>query len=127
MAEEVYYCSDDDKGANGFRKNKQTGQYERAGFTGEKFKMKLQDDGNITIANEYSDPRYNTKSLYLCSTPFDGFYGMGKNKSCVYKKHSGEHFNFNQDDGKYVRFSGTGYVFDKDDDVSIQIGTCTKF
>ncbi len=39
MAEEVYYCSDNHNGANGFYKNKKTGQYEQSGFIESKFKI----------------------------------------------------------------------------------------
>jgi hypothetical protein len=126
MAEEVYYCSDNHRGSNGFYKNEKTGQYERSGFNESKFKMKLQDDGNIAIANP---DRPSGRDLYLCSTPYKGYptLEMPNNKSCVSKSHNGYYFNFNQDNGRYVLFSGSGYVFNNSDGASIRIGTCTKF
>ena len=120
MAEEVYYCSDND--ANGFWKNKETGQYERSGFHEDKFKMKLQDDGNIAISDG------GDTGLYLCSTPGNGHSTkMLNNKSCVHEYHNGVHFNFNLDNGRYIWFKGYGYVFGDSDSVSTHIGTCTKF
>ena len=121
MAEEVYYCSDNTRGSNGFHKNKETGQYERSGFHEDKFKMKLQDDGNIAISDG------GDTGLYLCSTPGNGHSTkMLNNKSCVHAYHIMGHINFNQDNGRYVRFYGFGYVF-SNDDVIAHIGTCTKF
>ncbi len=63
MAEEVYYCSDNTNGATGFWKNEKTGQYERSGFNESKFKMKLQDDGNIAIEN--SDMESGKDYIYV--------------------------------------------------------------
>ena len=124
MAEEVYYCSDNHSGANGFWKNKETGKYERSGFTEKKFKMKLQDDGNIAIDN----PNISAgKDLYLCSTPYQGLLKHKNNKSCAVEYHDGSYFNFNPDNGRYIRFSGFGYVFENSDSVTTRIGTCTKF
>jgi hypothetical protein len=125
MAEEVYYCSDNTGMATGFKKKDgQTGQYERSGFNESKFKMKLQDDGNIAIA----EPGLSSgRRLYICSTPYEGRQNMEKNKSCVEEYHSGYHFNFNQDNGRYILFQGSGYTFSKDDSVIARIGTCTKF
>jgi hypothetical protein len=125
MAEEVYYCSDNTRGANGFYKNEKTGQYKRSGFIGNKFKMKLQGDGNISIANP---DRLIGKDLYLCSMPYDGLIPIQKNnKSCVHESHNGTYFNFNPDNGRYILLQGSGYVFNNDDTVSTHIGTCTKF
>jgi len=125
MAEEVYYCSDNTRGANGFWKNKETGQYKRSGFIEKKFKMKLQGDGNISIANP---DRLNGKDLYFCSTPFKDILPKYKNmKSCVDESHSGWYFNFNQDNGRYILLQGSGYVFGDGDSVMTRIGTCTKF
>jgi hypothetical protein len=124
MAEEVYYCSDNTRGVTGF--SKKDGQYKQTNFYAEKFKMKLQDDGNIAI-HEDGDKYSFT---YLCSTPFQGGPGNLKhknNKSCVHEYHNGKHFNFNQDNGKYVLVYGSGYVFYDSDDVITHIGTCTKF
>jgi len=128
MAEEVYYCSDNHNGANGFWKNKETGQYERSGFIEEKFKMKLQDDGNIAIDNGGEDPNpiFN-KDLFFCSTPYPGNPKYKNNKSCVKEFHSGVFFNFNQNNGRYILFNGFGYVASTNDSVAIHIGTCTKF
>jgi len=123
MAEEVYYCSDNHNGANGFYKNEKTGQYERTGFTEKKFKMKLQDDGNIAIENSALK---SGSELYLCSPTYGGFYGMNE-KSCVGTDHNGYYLNFNQDNGRYILFTGVGYVFSDKDSVSTHIGTCTKF
>ena len=118
MAEEVYYCSDNHNGANGFHKNEKTGQYERSGFTERKFKMKLQDDGNIAISEDgYTD----VFSCFLLSeTPLGDWLG------CIQKYHH-SHFNFNQDNGRYIMFEGFGYVFGTKDSVMTRIGTCTKF
>ncbi|MEO1927031.1 MAG: hypothetical protein ABGY08_13775 [Gammaproteobacteria bacterium] len=126
MAEEVYYCSDNTNGATGFWKNEKTGQYERSGFNERKFKMKLQDDGNIAIEN--SD-RKSGKDLYLCSTPYKYFAPpeLKNSKSCVDKSNSGYYFNFNPDNGRYIKFEGHGYVFSNNDTVTTRIGTCTKF
>ena len=122
MAEEVYYCSNNTNGSNGFKKI--DGQYKRVNFTPQKFKMKLQDDGNIAIA----EPGLSSgRRLYICSTPYEGRQNMEKNKSCVEEYHSGYHFNFNQDNGRYILFQGSGYTFSKDDSVIARIGTCTKF
>ena len=122
MAEEVYYCSDNY--ANGFQKK--DGQYKAVNFTDEKFKMKLQDDGNIVIDQSGTG---RGKDLYLCSTPYeDVFPGKYKNwKACAYKFNNGELFNFNVDNGRYVLIQGTGYVFNDGDSVTTTIGTCTKF
>ena len=129
MAEEVYYCSDNTNGASGFHKNKETGQYKRTNFTEQKFKMKLKDDGNITIDNGRQDPNpILNKDLYFCSTPYKGYTTeMPNNKSCVHEYHNGVHFNFNLDNGRYIWFKGYGYVFGDSDSVSTHIGTCTKF
>ena len=125
MAEEVYYCSENTNGSTGFWKNKETGQYERSVFTENKFKMKLQDDGNIAIENP---DRLHGKDLYFCSTPYKGYTPeMPNNKSCVDEAHSGWYFNFNQDNGRYILLKGSGYVFHDGDSVATQIGTCTKF
>ena len=110
MAEEVYYCSDID--ANGF--SKKDGQYKPASYRLEKFKMKLQDDGNIAIE----------KDLYYCSTPY-GEKGVNK-KACVFEFNNGWFFNFNPDNGRYALIYSSGYVFNGDS-VSTRIGTCTKF
>jgi hypothetical protein len=118
MAEEVYYCSDNHRGANGFHKNEKTGQYERSGFNESKFKMKLQDDGNIVIIE---DDGY--KNLYFCSI----LGGDNERKSCVHQYTDGSLFNFNQDNGRYIMFEGFGYVFGVSDTVAAHIGTCTKF
>ena len=116
MAEEVYYCSDNTNGHNGF--NNKDGQYKAQLFTESKFKMKLQDDENIKIEND----------LYICSTPYGGRFPEDKNKkSCVHELLNGWFFNFNQDNGRYVKLSGSGYVFFGNDSVSTHIGTCTKF
>ena len=118
MAEEVYYCSDNTNGATGFWKNEKTGQYERSGFNESKFKMKLQDDGNIVIIE---DDGY--KNLYFCSI----LGGDNERKSCVHQYTDGSLFNFNQDNGRYIMFEGFGYVFGVSDTVAAHIGTCTKF
>ncbi len=120
MAEEVYYCSDNHNGAYGF--TKKDGRYQRQGFHESKFKMKLQGDGNIAINDEGDKYSFT----YFCSTPYSGNPKFKNNKSCVHEYHNGGHFNFNQDNGRYVRLSGSGYVFNNDDPV-IRIGTCTKF
>ena len=122
MAEEVYYCSDNDNGANGFKKI--DGQYKSGLFEEKKFKMKLQDDGNIAIAN----PNLTSgRDLYFCSTPYEGGHNMVKSKSCVDENHDGSYFNFNADNGRYILFNGFGYVFGNSDTVITNIGTCTKF
>ncbi len=66
MAEEVYYCSDNY--SNGFMKK--DGQFKPFNFIeGGKFKMKLQDDGNITIEN----PKLKSGiDLYYCLTSYKG-------------------------------------------------------
>ena len=121
MAEEVYYCSDNHNGANGFMKK--DGQHKPQLFTGLKFKMKLQDDGNIVIHDGGDKNSYT----YLCITPYQGD-GIHKNyKSCVHEYHNGRYFNFNTDNGRYVRLYGAGYVFYDADGVIAHIGTCTKF
>ncbi len=120
MAEEVYYCSDNY--SNGF--SKEDGQHKPVNFTGGKFNMKLQDDGNIAIEN----PNMTSGIvLYLCSTPYeDVLPGEYKNtKSCEHKDNIMGHINFNQDNGRYVLFYGFGYAFSIDD-VYTRIGTCTK-
>ena len=123
MAEEVYYCSDNHRGATGFKQK--DGQYNQTNFYEDKFKMKLQDDGNIAIANP---DRPSGRDLYLCSTPYKGYTTeMPNNKSCVHEYHNGWSFNFNQDNGRYILFKGYGYVFGDGDSVSTHIGTCTKF
>jgi len=116
MAEEVYYCSDNTNGATGF--NKKDGQYKQTNFYESKFKMKLQDDGNIVIIE---DDGY--KNLYLCSI----LGGDNERKSCVHQYTNGSLFNFNQDNGRYIMFEGFGYVFGTKDSVMTRIGTCTKF
>jgi hypothetical protein len=122
MAEEVYYCSNNTNGSNGFKKI--DGQYKRVNFTPQKFKMKLQDDGNIAVAI----PELGRPELYICSTPYGGALPKHKNnKSCVNEDSDGYYFNFNQDNGRYVWVEGSGYVFGDNDTVSIHIGTCTKF
>ena len=130
MAEEVYYCSDND--ANGF--NPKNGVYKPTLMVLKKFKMKLQDDGNIAIQDDgniaIAEPRLsNGRWLYICSTPYEGRQSMEKNKSCVEEDNNGYYLNFNQHNGRYVRFSGFGYVFDNSDSdgVITRIGTCTKF
>ena len=129
MAEEVYYCSDND--ANGF--NPKNGVYKPTLMVLKKFKMKLQDDGNIAIQDDgniaIAEPRLESgRWLYICSPPFKGYRNeMTNNKSCVHEDHNGEYFNLNLDNGRYIRFSGFGYVFHNNDSVSTQIGTCTKF
>ena len=124
MAEEVYYCSDD--WATGF--NKIDGQYKRVNFTPQKFKMKLQDDGNIVVDTGGQDPNpiFN-RDLYFCSTPYQGNPQHKNNKSCVHEFSNGWYFNFNPDNGRYIWFFGSGYVFQNVDDVITRIGTCTKF
>jgi len=123
MAEEVYYCSDNHRGVSGF--TKKDGQYQRQGFIEKKFKMKLQDDGNIVIDNPAMT---SGKELYVCSTPYNGTLPKYKNmKSCSYAFNNGNYFDFNPGNGRYIWFSGFGYVWDNTDDVSTQIGTCTKF
>jgi hypothetical protein len=116
MAEEVYYCSDNTNGAVGF--HKKDGQYKQTNFYESKFKMKLQDDGNIVIIE---DDGY--KNLYLCSI----LGGDNERKSCVHQYTNGSLFNFNQDNGRYIMFEGFGYVFGTKDSVMTRIGTCTKF
>jgi len=100
--------------------NEQTGQYERTNYSGDKFKMKLQDDGNIAIENSGVG---SGRDLYLCST----LRSEHSKRSCVHEYHSGSYFNFNQDNGRYIRFHGFGYVFEDTDSVITRIGTCTKF
>jgi hypothetical protein len=124
MAEEVYYCSDNDNGANGFKKI--DGQYKSGLFEEKKFKMKLQDDGNIAIS-ERGDTR-----LYFCFTIYPSLprHSVGNGKSCVNEFYNGEYFNFNQDNGRYIKISAVGYVYggdDNSDSVTTRIGTCTKF
>jgi len=115
MAEEVYYCSDNTNGATQFKKK--DGQYKRIGFIEKKFKIKLQDDGNIAISDG------DEAKQYYCSTLIGAEY---KNfKSCVHKYHNGYHLN--QDNGRYILFYGFGYVFSNSDSVITSIGTCTKF
>ena len=53
MAGEIYQCSD--YVATGF--TGRDGQYRHTNFTKETFKMKIQDDRNISIA--YSDLKYS--------------------------------------------------------------------
>jgi hypothetical protein len=121
MAEEVYYCSDNTNGANGFKKKE--GRYTRVNFKENKFKMKLQDDGNIVIAK-----LHGIDVPFFCGVPYDGKYPEDKNsKSCLDTKYSGIFFNFNADNGRYVLLEGFGYVFSTNDSVSTSIGTCTKF
>ncbi len=117
MAEEVYYCSDNTRGATGFWENKETGQYERSGFKEHKFKMKLQDDGSIVISQD------GITDVFFCfpvsKTP------LGDGLGCTHR-YNHSHFNFNQNNGRYILFSGFGYAF-SDDTVTAHIGTCTKF
>jgi hypothetical protein len=122
MAEEVYYCSDNTNGANGF--HLKDGRYQRQVFTVSKFKMKLQDDGNIAIARPDME---SGKDLYLCSTPYKYIPKFKNKKSCVSENHEGYYLNFNPDNGRYILFEGFGYVFADGDDVTTNIGTCTKF
>ncbi len=120
MAEEVYYCTDNHNGANGFAN--EDGEYKRTGFIESKFKMKFQDDGDIVIAEETGN------TLYFCATPYGRVIPETKNlKSCVSNYHNGYYFNFNPDNGRYVYIQGAGYVFGGGDTVSTHIGTCTKF
>lgn len=125
MAEEVYYCSDNVNGATGFLMKDR--QYKQLDFHEVKFKMKLQDDGNIAIDDP--DPRsLEGKDLYLCATPYKGTLSKHKtHKSCVDDDNIGWFFHFNPDNGRYVFLSGSGYVFHDGDPVVIRIGTCTKF
>ena len=117
MAEEVYYCSDDD--SNGFvEKN---GVYKSTLMSLRKFKMKLGDDGHLAIDNG------GTTSFYYCLA-LGGKYKNSKSCTGIVGKYpSGTYFNFNPDNGRYIRFSGFGYVYANEDTVGTEIGTCTKF
>ncbi len=121
MAEEVYYCSD--IAANGFKMK--DGQYKPTNFTKGRFKMKLRDDGNIAIENPDLP---DGKELYYCLTTYEGILPELKNhKSCARESNNGYLFNFNLDNGRYIWFKGSGYVFGDEDTVATRIGTCTKF
>jgi hypothetical protein len=130
MAEEVYYCSDNTKGVNGFSKNKQTGQYEQTKFIEEKFKMKLQDDGAIAIENS------GGMETYFCQPPFPLTLfkttvsldpTLSSSKTCLELASKTSMLNFNHNNGRYILFDGYGYVFGDGDTVTTRIGTCTKF
>ena len=124
MAEEVYYCIDN--GVNGF--TKRGGQYQQQNFRNNKFKMKLQDDGNITILSDDGYTwSYSCLSPYRYSSDFELNQKYKDMKSCVHESHIGYYFNFNPDKGRYVLFKGLGYVFGDGDSVVTKIGTCTKF
>ena len=123
MAEEVYYCSDND--ANGF--NQKNGVYKPALITLEKFKMKLQDDGDIVIENGGQVDLYICSQPYPYDPPYEAMSEHKNKKSCVDDRHNGWLFNFNQDNGRYILFAGLGYVFGDGDSVITHIGTCTKF
>jgi hypothetical protein len=117
MAEEVYYCSDSVDGVGYYPK--ENGNYDTSYFRPTKFKMKLQDDGNIAISDG------GGADIYLCSTP--SIPNHKNNKSCVNEYSNGHYFNFNPDNGRYIKFRGFGYSFNNRDSVSTHIGTCTKF
>jgi len=140
MAEEVYYCIDNTNGVNGFKKI--DGQYTSVNFKEDKFKMKLKDDGDIVIDNSRFKGAYD---FYSCSMPYQKaseFFrafetntlnatssAIEKYKSCEQKSDTGFHFNFNPDNGRYVLFKGSAYVFDNTENTEVvtRIGTCTKF
>ena len=126
MAEEVYYCSDNTNGASGFHKNKETGQYKRTNFTEQKFKMKLKDN-DITIISDSSTWSFSCSSPFRYSSNFELNQKYKYMKSCVHESNIGTLFNFNPDNGRYIWFFGSGYVFQNVDDVITRIGTCTKF
>ena len=126
MAEEVYYCSDND--ANGF--NQKNGVYKPALITLEKFKMKLQDDGTIAIENS------GGMKTYFCQPPFPLTLfkttvsldpTLSSSKTCLELASKTSMLNFNHNNGRYILFDGYGYVFGDGDTVTTRIGTCTKF
>ena len=123
MAEDVYYCSDNNSA--GSLKNEE-GQYKQANFHAKKFKMKLQGNGNIVIA----DPGIGRDALFICSAVSPDLQDESPeykhHKSCVKEHYTGHHFNFNVDNGRYVWLKGSGYVFNTNA-VVLSIGTCTKF
>jgi len=114
MAEEVYYCSDNTNGANGFRKI--DGQYTKVNFKEDKFKF------NLFSIKDKSYIKIDDGGLFHCSIN----WGI-KHHSCVDEFHNGDYFSFNQDNGRYIMFEGFGYVFGTKDSVMTRIGTCTKF
>ena len=123
MAGEIYQCSD--YAATGF--TGRDGQYRHTNFTKETFKMKIQDDRNISIV--YSDLKYPQR--YICFTPYNGNsvaedLNILSTKPCVHENQNGYYFNFNVDNGKYILFRGSGYVSNVNS-VSTRIGNCTKF
>jgi hypothetical protein len=62
MAEEVYYCSDNVRGASGFSPNKKTSEYKQSELKERRFKMKLQDDGNLVI----HEPDFHRERSKFC-------------------------------------------------------------
>ncbi|HIA45323.1 MAG TPA: hypothetical protein EYN95_05965 [Methylococcaceae bacterium] len=112
IAEDAYYCSDDQKG---IEKNKAKKE-----LLIKKFEMHLFEDGNLSIMLP-GDYKYR---IYSCSLPWKEMTHYKKKKSCVNDYHNGYMFNFNLDNGRYVLAKGFEYVLDED---SVSVGSCAKF
>jgi hypothetical protein len=110
---DIYYCADSD--ANGFQMDEKKGSYQRSGFSGDKFKMKLDlPNKKIELAMECS-----SNMSYICTQPYSEIH---LSCSSDYRM-----FNFHTDTGRYVFAAGYGYVVGKSDSVFVSIGTCDKF
>jgi hypothetical protein len=113
--DDVYYCVDTD--ANGFFPDKEKDSYQRSGFNGDRFKMKLD------LSNKKIELAMGSKGRtvsYICTQPF-----FPESTLSCYA--SFRMFNFNYETGRYVSASGYGYLKSTEDAVSVSIGTCNKF
>ena len=121
-ASEAYYCSD--TGSGGFVDyDKKSGLYSHRLMGLDRYKMKLDKDSGFI-------------QLFIDSLPLEAPIEMRKPKFyCRYRPEfpqilncqSGlEHFDFNTENGKYVRSHSTSILF-QGFHISITFGTCEKF
>jgi hypothetical protein len=119
--DEIYYCATSE--SNGFRYDKETSSYERSKFVAEKFKMKLDRVSNQIVL--VGDDGY--RNGYTCQNP-----PSFRPELLTCATDSLSQFNFNANNGRFVRSFGFGYVGSKEgaedhDSISVSYGRCDKF
>ena len=116
----IYFCSD--KKATGFNSEGKNKNYDYANFKLDNFKIKLDiKKRNLTYVYDYAGEIL--KETYVCKHDY-----LKKIWRCNRTFYA---FNFNINNGRYVRFAGFGYVVPAEqslgDSIYIAFGTCVKF
>ncbi len=111
---EVYYCAE--TGKNGFYYEEKENLYKPTKITPIKFKLSLKiNSKQIALARENGQ-----RQSFNCTAPFS----KAELLSCVMDFY---HINFNTENGRFVLFTGYGYIAGDHDSIGVSFGKCDKF